>query len=1411
MKDAKKIDFIFEVSWEVCNKVGGIHTVISTKALSLQKQFKDNLIFIGPDLDREGGRNPEFEEDKDMFKSWKTILLNQGIRVKIGRWKIIGKPLVFLVDFSSLFSKKNDIFTELWESNKVDSLSGSWDYIEAAMFGYASAMVIESFHNFHLSMRQNVVAHFHEWMTGSGLLYLKKNAPQVATVFTTHATTLGRSIAGNNFPLYNILSKVNGDAKAKELNVIAKHSLEKAAAHAADSFTTVSNLTAIEAKQLLEKEVDFVTPNGFDADIVPEGKKYDEIRQNSVQKLKEVSEKLLGYELDDDVKFVSTSGRYEYKNKGLDVFIDVFAQINQKEDFKKEIVAFIMVPANNYGARKDLVEKLAGNTDNDLENKFLTHYLHDAEFDTILRRIKDLGFTNGKDQKAKIIFVPAYLNGNDGIFNIKYYDIMPAFNLTLYPSYYEPWGYTPLESLAFHVPTVTTTLAGFGLWIKESKADLGKCLKVIERNDENYHDVVNQIVEMLVTCACRDEKEIEFERTNALFLSKTAQWKNLISYYYSAYASAVKKTNKRVDGLELKQVKSKVPRLPKVSVNEPKWRTASVLPHLPQKLRGLNELSKNLWWEWNSEATELFKMIDPEIWVSSQKNPIKLLKEVTYEKLKKLENDSDFIYKYEKVYKKFKSYVDTPYKKELPAVSYFSMEYGLVNPLKIFSGGLGILAGDYLKQASDKGIKMVAVGLMYKFGYFNQQLSIRGEQIVTYNQQKYADLPIELMRDEHSKPITVKVGLPGRVVYLHIWKVKVGRVPLYLLDSDLDKNNQEDKYITHQLYGGDNEHRLKQEMVLGIGGIRALRALNIRTEVYHSNEGHSAFIGIERIKQYMYEHRLTFAEAVEIIRGSTLFTTHTPVPAGHDVFPEDLMMAYFGHYPDRLKISWDDFLKLGKINPEDKSEKFSMSYLAANLSQEVNGVSYLHGEVTKDMFANLWNGYYPQELHVGYVTNGVHYTTWAAKEWKRLIDKHFSVSSEKIEHDEKVWAKIYEVSDKEIWEIREKLRGRLIEYIKNRINSHFVRQRKSPQQIVAIQNKVKKNILTLGFARRFATYKRAHLLFYNTDRLARILNNPKQPVQIIFAGKAHPADKLGQELIQRISEISKLPAFLGKIIFLENYDMEVAKKMVQGVDVWLNTPTRPLEASGTSGMKATMNGVLNLSVLDGWWVEGYKEGAGWALPEERTYENQEFQNQLDSEMIYEMLENEVVPMFYNRDGEGVPRQWIQFIKKNIAQIAPEFTTSRMLDDYIDRFYMKLADRKKLITADDFSIAHKISAWKKRMAYSWESIVPIKVMEPKESNPRMTVGDKYKGEVIIDLNEISPDNIGIELLIVDDNVENVKILQKEEMELVSYENNVATYKVDVSPERPGVYKYAFRAYPKNKLLPHRQDFPILTWI
>jgi alpha-glucan phosphorylase-like protein len=580
------------------------------------------------------------------------------------------------------------------------------------------------------------------------------------------------------------------------------------------------------------------------------------------------------------------------------------------------------------------------------------------------------------------------------------------------------------------------------------------------------------------------------------------------------------------------------------------------------------------------------------------------------------------------------------------------MEYGLHSSVKLYSGGLGILAGDYLKEASDTNTDLIGVGLLYRYGYFTQQLSYNGEQIAQYEAQRFSYLPAQPVKDEAGNWIHINIPLPGRLLYAKVWCMSVGRIKLYLLDTDITENNEEDRKVTAQLYGGDWEMRLKQEMLLGIGGVRMLDALNIHPNLYHLNEGHAAFSTLERLHRNILTRNLVFDEALEVVRGSSLFTTHTPVPAGHDAFSEDLLRAYLSNYDNDLNISWQQFMGLGRLNEWDTNEKFSMSHLAARTCQEINGVSEIHGRVSRQMFNELWQGYNAEELHIDYVTNGVHYPTWIASEWHNLFTQTFGDDFLNDQSNKNHWRKIHHVADEVLWQIRTHRKRILMDYVRQQLAKELTIRQRNPREIVARTQAITDNALVIGFARRFATYKRAQLLFYNPDRLAKIVNNAQQPIVFVFAGKAHPADKAGQDLIQKVVEMSEKPEFLGKVIFLENYDMQLARLLVQGVDVWLNTPTRPLEASGTSGMKATLNGVLNFSVLDGWWAEGYRPDAGWALKEERTYQYQEHQNQLDSETIYGILENEMVPLFYQRNADGLPYRLGTVYKTSYCRNSP---------------------------------------------------------------------------------------------------------------------------------------------------------------
>ena len=588
------------------------------------------------------------------------------------------------------------------------------------------------------------------------------------------------------------------------------------------------------------------------------------------------------------------------------------------------------------------------------------------------------------------------------------------------------------------------------------------------------------------------------------------------------------------------------------NVNTPNWKEVTVKSRIPEELEKLSEIARNIWWAWNFEATELFRDLDPELWKECGQNPVLLLERMSYEKLEALAKDKVILRRMNEVYTKFRDYMDVKPDEQRPSIAYFSMEYGLSSVLKIYSGGLGVLAGDYLKEASDSNVDLCAVGFLYRYGYFTQTLSMDGQQIANYEAQNFGQLPIERVMDANGQPLIVDVPYLDYFVHANVWRVNVGRISLYLLDTDNEMNSEFDRPITHQLYGGDWENRLKQEILLGIGGILTLKALGIKKDVYHCNEGHAALINVQRICDYVATG-LTFDQAIELVRASSLYTVHTPVPAGHDYFDEGLFGKYMGGYPSRMGISWDDLMDLGRNNPGDKGERFCMSVFACNTSQEVNGVSWLHGKVSQEMFSSIWKGYFPEESHVGYVTNGVHFPTWSATEWKELYFKYFNENFWFDQSNPKIWEAIYNVPDEEIWKTRMTMKNKLVDYIRKSFRDTWLKNQGDPSRIVSLMDKINPNALLIGFGRRFATYKRAHLLFTDLDRLSKIVNNPDYPVQFLFTGKAHPHDGAGQGLIKRIIEISRRPEFLGKIIFLENYDMQLARRLVSGVDIWLNT------------------------------------------------------------------------------------------------------------------------------------------------------------------------------------------------------------------------------------------------------------------
>ena len=847
--------------------------------------------------------------------------------------------------------------------------------------------------------------------------------------------------------------------------------------------------------------------------------------------------------------------------------------------------------------------------------------------------------------------------------------------------------------------------------------------------------------------------------------------------------------------------------------NNPIWRPISLEVELPVELEALRKLIYNLWWVWNDEALDLFKELDPKLWVAVEENPVMLLNSLSAPRINEIVNDKALMSKIKAVCDDFEKYLSKPFDKSKTSVAYFSMEFGLTRILKIYSGGLGVLAGDYLKEASDSCVDLTGVGLLYHNGYFAQEISPDGQQIANTDYQNFEQIPVEQVLEEDGSNMLLSIPYQDRFVYSNVWKVNIGRICLYLLDTDVVQNSEFDRPITSQLYGGDWENRIKQEILLGIGGILMLNKLGIKKDIYHCNEGHAALLNIQRIQDLIEQNGLSFNEALEVVRSSSLYTVHTPVPAGHDYFDEGLFGKYFSNYPEKLGISWNELMDMGRENP-GSNEKFSMSVFALNTCQEANGVSYLHGIVSRKMFQPLWPAYFPEELHVGYVTNGVHMPTWTSKEMKAIYESNFSKDWYDDESNEKIWEEIHKVPDETLWNAKKALKQKLVKYIYEHVAKGLSKYQTDPSGALANSSQIDPNALLVGFGRRFATYKRAHLLFMDLDRLSKLVNNKERPIQFLYTGKAHPADGGGQGLIKHIVEISKRPEFAGKILFLQNYDMNLAKHLIPGVDVWLNTPTRPLEASGTSGEKAVMNGVVNFSVLDGWWYEGYRENAGWCLTDKRTYENQAYQDELDAATIYSIFENEIVPTYYDRNKAGFSPKWMQYVKNTISGVAPHYTMKRMIDDYIERFYKKLQARHNQVLAKDYALAKSLAAWKIDTASKWDSIEVVDSNCLNSTNSlHLTSLVKETMSIVIDKKDIQGD-LGLDCVITTSNIginNSSGFVESLPFTLVKTEGSKQYFELKLGINKSGIFNYGFRLYPNNKDLAYRTDFSYVRWL
>ena len=1342
---------LFEVSWEICNKVGGIHTVISTKAKTLVERFGDEYIAIGPWLLAE--RDLPFEEEPGL-QGFAESCRALGLPVRIGRWRIPGRPRTILVEFSRLYEQKDTVLKQLWEDFKVDSISGTWDYIEPVLFGYAAGKVIERWWEEHLATHhRRAVVNVHEWMTASALLYLRRKVPSIGTVFTTHATVLGRTLSSLGQSPDDGLGEQTPADVAVQHKVVAKHSIESVGAREADVLTTVSEITAKEATVLLGRTPQPITPNGLDLAVIDEmaGKT---ARDQARTTLIHTASRFFGEDVS-DAAFLAISGRYEFHNKGIDLLLDALAKLDKRSG--RRVVLFILVPAGNSGVKGEFLERKDRSLD-ELEGPLglSTHNLFDAEHDPVQEHCARLGLANAPDSRIRIIHVPIYLGEKDGFWNLPYLAVLRAMDLSLFPSYYEPWGYTPQESLAVGVPTVTSDYAGFGRWALEAKLGPENGVTVLARVHVQYEHVLENLCSSIERFLAEGKGAKELEGI-CRETAKRTTWTHFFDRYDAAYTSALIAVQGRLESgvQQTRRPKQTLAVQPAPEGRRPHLFAFDVSSTLPEPLEGLGRLSRNLCWSWDPDGPTLFEEISPRAWQASGHNPVSFLQRAYPEDLQAKADDPAYVRRLERALERLDAYMEAAFE---PAswpgpgggaspisaahpIAYFCAEYGIHESLRIYSGGLGILAGDHLKSASDLGLPLIAVGLFYRMGYVTQQISPSGEQISIDVENDPRQLPFEAVRDENGNALEIVLQLPGRKLNLRAWRVRVGRVQLYLLDSYTPSNRPEDQDITRNLYGGNEETRLLQEIVLGRGGAQLLSRLSIQPSVYHMNEGHPAFLALERVGQLAHKEGLTFEEAREFVRATTLFTTHTPVPAGHDRFSEDLMRRYFSDAPDWVGVPWERFYALGQA--EGDRSAFNMTYLALQFSSFCNGVSALHGMASRKLLRPFWPGLLESEVPVTSITNGIHLPSWTHTEISRSLD----AVDRKIQPEDFAIAHSNRTLNA-FWNAKRELRRRLLEKIRARLSRVFLERGDQPLLLNKMLDGLEENALLVGFARRFAPYKRAALLFQDPERLRALLDDQDRPVRIFFAGKAHPNDGLGKELVKSIAERTRRDEFAGKVFFLEDYDARLARALVQGVDVWLNNPIRMLEASGTSGMKAAANGTLNVSIGDGWWPEALQTEAGsengWLIGGPAVYQDPELQNQFDANALYRLLEEEIVPTFFERDRNDVPRKWIERVSRSLQTVPSQFNTDRMVKEYYERAYANLATGfQELLRNKKWKLKMLVQENQRvRKGFSEIRIVSVQVGELKD----LHVGDPVEVRAEVNLGSLKPDDVQVELVV-----------------------------------------------------------------
>ncbi|OPY89562.1 MAG: Maltodextrin phosphorylase [Syntrophaceae bacterium PtaU1.Bin231] len=1041
--------------------------------------------------------------------------------------------------------------------------------------------------------------------------------------------------------------------------------------------------------------------------------------------------------------------------------------------------------------------------------------------DPILGACNSLGLKNAADNKVQIIFVPAYLNGHDGLVNMNYYDVLAGCDLGVFPSYYEPWGYTPLESAAHAVPTVTTDLAGFGMWVRHTIGS-NRGVLILDRQGNSVQAVTDGLLSTLKDFLTWSPEEAALRRTEARRVAIQADWRDFYKRYIDAYGAALEAARARMSKLATTEYRERMRRTFAGTASvQPHFRTFTAVVSLPENVRRLRELAYNLWWTWNPEALELFTYLDPELWEETGNNPVKMLETVSPERLREASANEGYQNLYHRIFDDFDRYMSErangradmePIRWSSPA-AYFSPEFGIHESLPIYSGGLGVLAGDLLKAASDLKIPLIGVGLLYKNGYFRQRIDKDGWQVADYPENDFSYMPVRIVQDDRGNDVQIALELPGRTLFANIWEVKVGRVILYLLDTDVPRNTVQDRGITTRLYADDPRVRIEQEILLGMGGVKLLRKLGIKPSVYHINEGHSAFLLFELINNLILDEGLSFDEAKETARGCTVFTTHTPVEAGNERFSREVVEYYFSSSIKRWGITSAQFWELGRKEMGDE-QPFYMTVLGLKLSNASNAVSRIHGQVARRMWSSVWKGFHHSDIPIGHITNGVHIQSYVAPRMREILDVYIGPDWAKNLSDREKWRRVHSIPDSLLWRVKTGLKFNLVNFLIQSITRHWVKydSKTMREEIIA---KINPAALFIGFARRFAPYKRASLLFSDLERLSRIVNNERHPVHIVFAGKAHPSDKMGVDLIKRVVDICKDKRFAGKIFFIEDYDLQTARHLLQGVDIWLNTPRRPYEACGTSGQKIVINGGLNMSISDGWWPEGYDGTDGWTvgpvIGDFTGYDDSSVADERDAQSLLSLLEDSVVPMFYDRDTSGVPQQWIHMVKESISKLIPEFNADRMVRQYLNRMYIPTARRRSELVRNEYRLAREVTDWKLRTPVRFSSLKLIDVIFEGIHGDTIHVGEPFTVNVRLDPGKLEADEILAELVIGKiDGHDFLKDPESVPLKLESRTERILTLSCEYQVQESGQYSYGIRIVPYNPNLSSKQELGLALW-